>query len=271
MAKKFMQMTTQELVESGSDKAVAELERRVAKTGSKFAKKALETMGVGDTEDNALPPNRVALEQVVADSSSTPDLAALVAQVAKTLGLEFPQPAPAPAAKTRKVKTVNVPPAFDEPTLMAMSRDQLKQLAGVEPKKRTRTATLVQMILANQEPKPQPKHTTGEYLTGIKGTKTLTDDGIILAILGASQKDDNGEWLDEAAQHPASGAVGHGNTAKEAMHALNDGLSHQGYRIGWKSNYFTKVDERSSDHLVRTAKTRNRNTNKSAVLTADIG
>ena len=257
MAKKYMQMTTQELVESGSDKAVAELERRVAKTGSKFAKKALETLGAG----GGITPATVDVP-VVADSS-TPDLEALVAAVAKTLGLEFPQPAPAPAAKTRKVKTVNVPPAFDEPTLMAMSRDQLKQLAGVEPKKRTHTATLVQMILANQEPKPQPKHTTGEYLTGIKGTKTLTDDGVILTILGASQKDDDGEWLDEAAPHPTSGTVGRGETAKEAMHALNDALAEQGYRIGWKSNYFLKVEGRNADHLLRNKqKARNRNTNK---------
>ena len=277
MAKSYLSKSTLELVELGNEKAVAELQRRVAKTGSAHAQKALIKLGVGvdggvTTEDASpgVPPNRVAMEQAV-DSGDATVMLQMMKQLASMMGVEFPMPEPKPAAKTRKVKTVNVPPASEEPTLMAMSRDQLKQLAGVAANSRLRTPTLVETILANQKPQTKPRHTNGEYLTGIKGTKTLTDDGVILTILGASQKDDDGEWLDEAAPHPTSGTVGRGETAKEAMHALNDALAEQGYRIGWKSNYFQKVEGRNADHLLRSKqKSRKRNINKSSVLTADV-
>jgi hypothetical protein len=197
----------------------------------------------------------------------------MMQQMAKMMGIEFPMTEPKPAAKTRKVKTVNVPPAFTEPTLMAMSRDQLKQLAGADPKERTRTTTLVQRILAKQATKPaRTKNVSAkkEYLNGMKGKVQLTDDGVVITVLGKGKKNKNGEWSAKAAKHEVSDTVGKGDTKKEAMYNLNDNLP-EGYCIGWNSNAWDTEDTRDPNHLLRSKKkARKRNSNKSSVLTADV-
>ena len=264
MAKKMIQLSGQELVAKGNPKAVAELVRR-HNNGSRFAIKRLEELGL-DHEGNPLT------DEQPAQDSNAERIAQLEAELAAAKAGGVPTGKPKAAKKTRKVKSVDAPPVFTEATLTAMPREQLKGLAGVGASSKLRSKTLVQQILGNQQPEVEPVspiQDKAEYLKGMMVRQTLTDDGIMLEILGTGVQKKDGTYKKKAKKHDLTGACGIGNDYKEAVYSLNEGLAEQGFKIGKPGNWFEQVDERTG--ITKSNRPKRRNTNKSAVMTADLG